>query len=82
MIFRLDLAEDLFDLSFFIDQKRHTVIAHVGSAHKLLLAVCSVSVRNPPLGIVKDAEGKTVRLKDLRGQRVVLYFYPKDDTKF
>ncbi len=29
---------------------------------------------------VKDAEGKTVRLKDLRGQRVVLYFYPKDDT--
>ena len=27
-----------------------------------------------------DAEGKTVRLKDLRGQKVVLYFYPKDDT--
>jgi len=24
--------------------------------------------------------GKTVSLKDLRGQRVVLYFYPKDDT--
>ena len=28
----------------------------------------------------KDASGETVRLKDLRGQRVVLYFYPKDDT--
>src|SRR5215203_367679 len=28
----------------------------------------------------KDANGETVRLKDLRGQRVVLYFYPKDDT--
>ena len=27
-----------------------------------------------------DAEGKTVRLKDLRGKQVVLYFYPKDDT--
>src|SRR5882762_4754639 len=27
-----------------------------------------------------DANGETVRLKDLRGQRVVLYFYPKDDT--
>ena len=27
-----------------------------------------------------DAEGNTVRLKDLRGQKVVLYFYPKDDT--
>jgi len=30
--------------------------------------------------IVKDANGETVRLKDLRGQKVVLYFYPKDDT--
>lgn len=27
-----------------------------------------------------DAEGKIVRLKDLRGKKVVLYFYPKDDT--
>ncbi len=27
-----------------------------------------------------DADGKTVSLKDLRGQKVVLYFYPKDDT--
>lgn len=29
---------------------------------------------------VRDGEGKTVRLKDLRGKKVVLYFYPKDDT--
>jgi peroxiredoxin Q/BCP len=28
----------------------------------------------------KDANGETVRLKGLRGQKVVLYFYPKDDT--
>ena len=27
-----------------------------------------------------DANGETVRLKDLKGQKVVLYFYPKDDT--
>jgi peroxiredoxin Q/BCP len=27
-----------------------------------------------------DANGATVRLKDLRGHKVVLYFYPKDDT--
>lgn len=25
-------------------------------------------------------EGKTVKLSDYRGKRVVLYFYPKDDT--
>jgi len=27
-----------------------------------------------------DDTGKTVSLHDLKGQRVVLYFYPKDDT--
>jgi peroxiredoxin Q/BCP len=28
----------------------------------------------------RDAEGATVKLSDLRGQKVALYFYPKDDT--
>jgi peroxiredoxin Q/BCP len=28
----------------------------------------------------KDANGETIRLKELRGQKIVLYFYPKDDT--
>jgi len=27
-----------------------------------------------------DANGKTIKLSDFRGQKVVLYFYPKDDT--
>ena len=27
-----------------------------------------------------DQDGKKVKLKDLKGQQVVLYFYPKDDT--
>lgn len=27
-----------------------------------------------------NTKGETIRLKDLRGQKVVLYFYPKDDT--
>ena len=29
---------------------------------------------------VTDQAGNTVRLKDLRGKKFVLYFYPKDDT--
>src|SRR6266498_2035174 len=29
---------------------------------------------------VRDGEGKTVKLKDFKGKKVVLYFYPKDDT--
>jgi thioredoxin-dependent peroxiredoxin len=28
----------------------------------------------------RDAEGNAVRLSELRGRKVVLYFYPKDDT--
>lgn len=27
-----------------------------------------------------DQDGNSIGLKDLKGQRVVLYFYPKDDT--
>ena len=33
-----------------------------------------------PAFTTTDGEGNSVRLKDLRGQKVVLYFYPKDDT--
>ncbi len=33
----------------------------------------------PPFSTT-DAIGKKVRLKDFLGQKVVLYFYPKDDT--
>jgi peroxiredoxin Q/BCP len=29
---------------------------------------------------LSDQDGNTVRLSDLRGRKVVLYFYPKDDT--
>ena len=28
----------------------------------------------------KDQDGKKVSLKDFKGKKVVLYFYPKDDT--
>lgn len=33
-----------------------------------------------PVFKTTNADGETVSLKDLRGQKVVLYFYPKDDT--
>ena len=29
---------------------------------------------------LQDHQGRTVRLKDLRGRRVLLWFYPKADT--
>jgi thioredoxin-dependent peroxiredoxin len=33
-----------------------------------------------PTFTAKDGNGDTVKLKDLRGQKVALYFYPRDDT--
>ena len=33
-----------------------------------------------PTFTAKDQDGKTVALKDLKGKKVVLYFYPKDQT--
>lgn len=33
-----------------------------------------------PAFSLKNAEGKTIKLADLKGKPVVLYFYPKDDT--
>ncbi|HKV34211.1 MAG TPA: thioredoxin-dependent thiol peroxidase [Pyrinomonadaceae bacterium] len=35
---------------------------------------------NAPAFKTTDANGEAVSLKDLKGQKVVLYFYPKDDT--
>lgn len=33
----------------------------------------------PEFSLISD-EGKKVSLKDLKGKKVILYFYPKDDT--
>src|SRR5262245_47876691 len=36
--------------------------------------------RKAPEFSLQDDTGETVSLKDFRGKKVVLYFYPKDDT--
>ena len=36
--------------------------------------------QRPPAFTLKDQNGEKVALKDLKGQNVVIYFYPKDDT--
>jgi peroxiredoxin Q/BCP len=33
-----------------------------------------------PAFAAKDQNGRTVKLSDFKGRRLVLYFYPKDDT--
>src|SRR5882672_8043369 len=38
-----------------------------------------VGQKAPDFTLVDDS-GKTVKLSDLKGKKVVLYFYPKDDT--
>jgi peroxiredoxin Q/BCP len=39
----------------------------------------ALDTQAPPFQL-KDQYGEELRLRDLRGQWVVLYFYPKDDT--
>lgn len=36
--------------------------------------------KTAPAFTTTDANGEKIRLKDFKGQKVVLYFYPKDDT--
>jgi len=36
--------------------------------------------RTAPAFTLNDADGEKVSLKDFRGQNVIVYFYPKDDT--
>ncbi len=57
------------------------------SVFALALAVAAPAAELPAEGsqapdfTLKSQEGKTVSLKDFRGQWVVLYFYPKDMTQ-
>ena len=39
----------------------------------------NIGDKAPDFSLIND-EGKNVSLKDLKGKKVILYFYPKDDT--
>ena len=39
-----------------------------------------VGDKAPEFTLISD-DGKNISLKDLRGKKVILYFYPKDDTE-
>lgn len=43
------------------------------------IVVLKAGDKAPALSL-KNGEGKTVKLSDYKGKRVVLYFYPKDNT--
>ena len=36
--------------------------------------------KDAPSFILEDSESQLVKLEDFRGKKVVLWFYPKDDT--
>jgi peroxiredoxin Q/BCP len=43
------------------------------------MSILEAGVRAPAIS-AKDQDGKLVTLEEYRGRKVVLYFYPKDDT--
>lgn len=43
------------------------------------MSIPKVGAKAPEINLPADGGG-TVRLKDYKGQKVLLYFYPKDDT--
>jgi thioredoxin-dependent peroxiredoxin len=43
------------------------------------MSILQEGVPAPPIS-AKDQDGKLVTLEEYRGRKVVLYFYPKDDT--
>jgi thioredoxin-dependent peroxiredoxin len=43
------------------------------------MALLEVGAKAPAF-TATDQDGRTVKLSDFKGRRVVLYFYPKDDT--
>ena len=43
------------------------------------MALLEVGAKAPDFNTV-DQNGKKISLKDFKGKRVILYFYPKDDT--
>ena len=43
------------------------------------MAELKIGAKAPDFSL-PDTDGKTVRLSDFQGKKVILYFYPKDDT--
>ena len=60
MFFGFNLAENLFDLALFINQKSHSMIAHISPSHKLFLAVSSVLVRNGAVRISQQMKWQVI----------------------
>ena len=57
---RFDLLENLLNLALFIDEKSGALHAHVGSSHKLFLALSAVSVCDGVIRISQQGKGQLV----------------------
>jgi peroxiredoxin Q/BCP len=60
--------------------KRATIAKKAAPKKAAAKGMTSLAGKTAPAFSLMSDEGKRISLKDLRGRRVVLYFYPKDDT--
>src|SRR5712692_6672602 len=62
-------------------ERRCTYILRSAQLFIAMQAVSRLEAGNPaPDFTAADTSGKTIHLSDFRGKKIVLYFYPKDDT--
>src|SRR5712691_4197537 len=78
VLFRFDLFKHLFDFALFVDKESRPLYAHVAAAHKLLLAVNSVSVCDLMIRIGQKGERKFV----LSGKLLVRSLTVYGDAKY
>jgi thioredoxin-dependent peroxiredoxin len=64
--------------AFALAQQFHTIMLQ--SEKSIRKTIMLKEGDKAPDFTAKDQDGKDIKLSDLKGQRVVLYFYPKDDT--
>jgi peroxiredoxin Q/BCP len=50
----------------------------IHTRNRILMGI--IEGKTAPLFTLPDQDGEKVALKQLRGQKVVVYFYPQDDT--
>ena len=60
--------------------KKYLITALIFMGFSITVFANGIVGEKIPNIVAKDQEGKEIKLQDLKGKWILLYFYPKDDT--